>query len=227
MSRVSRIVALALFATAMAHVEAALVVYLRELYYPENPRAIFPLRLLSESHLRLELIREAATIVMLLAVAWLAERGAVRRFGAFVLLFGVWDVFYYVWLKVFLGWPEGWLEWDVLFLIPWPWFGPWLAPVAISVLFVVWGGAVLSTRTDYRVNIPAAITFAVGALVDLTVFLAPGWPLLALGPAGFDGFTPSTFSWALFAVGLALMAGGLGASLRGGAARAPRETSTP
>jgi hypothetical protein len=226
MDRVSRILALVLFAVAMAHVEAALVVYLRELYYPQDPRAIFPLRLLSLPHLQLELVREAATIVMLLAVAWLAERGAVRRFAAFVLLFGVWDIFYYVWLRVFLGWPMEWLEWDVLFLIPWPWLGPWVAPVAISALFVLWGGFVLGVRRDYPVSGRAALVFAAGALVDLYVFLAPSWPLLARGPEGFDGFTPSTTPWGLFVVGLALMAVGLGLSLRGGVSQLPREGST-
>jgi len=93
----------------MALVEAAIVVHLRHAYYPENPLALFPLRLLSADDLALELAREFATLVMMFAVALLAARGFVHRFAAFVYVFGLWDLFYYIWLKVYLGWPySGW-----------------------------------------------------------------------------------------------------------------------
>jgi len=97
--------------------------HLRHLYYPLDPQRLFPLVLLSHADLALELARELATVVMIVAVAVLAERGWVRRFAAFVFVFGLWDLGYYAWLKLVLDWPLHWLEWDVLFLIPWPWFG--------------------------------------------------------------------------------------------------------
>ena len=105
------------YAIAMAALEAIVVVYLRTLYYPEDVRLIFPLKFMAELDFVLELGREAAAVAMILAVAALSEwerRG--RVFAAFVYVFGVWDVFYYVWLKVMIGWPMSWLEWDVLFL---------------------------------------------------------------------------------------------------------------
>ena len=128
----------------MALVEAAIVVHLRHLYYPLDPRQLFPLTLLSHADLALELGREVATVIMMAAVAVLAERGWARRFAAFVFVFGVWDLAYYGWLKLLLDWPRHWLEWDVLFLIPWPWFGPWLAAALIAALFTLWGGWVLA-----------------------------------------------------------------------------------
>ena len=142
----SHLVALATYAIAMACVESALVVYLRALYYPENPLAIFPLVLLSNTHFVFELLRESATLLMIGAVAWLAANDGTRRFAAFLYVFGLWDIFYYAWLKAFIGWPVSPEEWDVLFLIPWPWLGPWLAPVAISLVFV-W-------RSFYAMRIP-------------------------------------------------------------------------
>jgi hypothetical protein len=77
----------------MALVETAIVVHLRNIYYAADPLALFPLRLLSAPDLRLELAREAATLVMILAVAIAAERGAVRVAAAFAYMFGVWDIF--------------------------------------------------------------------------------------------------------------------------------------
>ena len=74
MSNRSKYYLLALFAAAMALLEAAVVVYMRRLYYPENPLDIFPLDFLSVYDPRLELAREASTIVMLIVVALLAGR---------------------------------------------------------------------------------------------------------------------------------------------------------
>ena len=45
---------LTLFAVAMAYLEAAIVVYLRQAYYPEHVLVIFPPRMLSEVDMAVE-----------------------------------------------------------------------------------------------------------------------------------------------------------------------------
>jgi hypothetical protein len=79
------------FAMAMALVEAAIVIYLRAIYYADDPLRIFPLRLLSNEHLLLEFAREAATLAMLLAVAATGTTGggALRPLSS-CLEFGIW-----------------------------------------------------------------------------------------------------------------------------------------
>jgi len=99
-----RIVWVSVFGVAFAFVESSVVVYLRSLYYPEG--FTFPLKMMSTSHIGVELAREAATVVMLAAVGILAGTTGWQRFGYFLVVFGVWDVFYYVWLKVILDWPS-------------------------------------------------------------------------------------------------------------------------
>jgi len=91
-----------------------------------------------------EVAREAATLLMLLGVAMLAERRPLRRFAAFAFCFGVWDIVYYVMLRAAIGWPASLLEWDILFLIPAPWTSPVLAPVLVSLALI--GAAVLILR---------------------------------------------------------------------------------
>ena len=205
---------LSLYALAMACVEAVLVVYLRTLYYPDNPLVIFPLRLPSSMHLVMELTRELATGIMILCVAWLAEKNIVRRFAALVYVFGLWDIFYYVWLKLFIGWPVTFTEWDMLYLIPWPWFGPWLAPVAIALVFVLWGGWVLSAARAPRWRMSWIALFLTGALLALAAFLAPGAARVPQGVEGFRGYTPGAFAWWLFLPGLAAMTAAFIATLR-------------
>lgn len=196
---------LTLFAIAMAQVEAVLVIYLRHINYPDNPLVIFPLSLLSQHDLAIELVRELATVVMILSVALLAARGATRVFAAFVYVFGLWDIFYYLWLKIMIGWPRSWLEWDVLFLIPWPWFGPWIAPVLIALLFVIWGGWVLLKASDAHFRRALVLLFTSGTLICLATFLLPAAPLLAEGEAAFRNFQPETFLWYLYMLGYLLM----------------------
>ena len=95
---------LAVFAVAMAYMEAAIVVYLRELYYPDG--FSFPLAIVGRDILLVEIGREVSTIVFLLAVSWFAGRRLAERFAMFCFAFAIWDIFYYVWLKVMLGWPD-------------------------------------------------------------------------------------------------------------------------
>jgi len=209
-----KLVWLSIYAIAMAYLEAALVVYLRELYYPDNLLVIFPPKIFTDIDLGIELAREAGTVVMIIAVAALAERGFMRRFAAFVYVFGLWDIFYYVWLKLTIGWPVSWLEWDILFLIPWAWLGPWLAPVLIATLFVVWGAWVLASRAHCRFERGAATLFVLGALLGVAAFLQPAFTLLPQGVEGFRQFRPGTFWWGLFVPGYVLMAVGLARLLR-------------
>src|SRR6185369_2332457 len=113
------------FSIAMAALESAVVVYLRALYYPDGFNVA--MKLIDQKILLIEIAREAATVVMLLGVGWLAGNNLKDRFAYFLLSFAVWDIFYYLWLKVFIDWPSSLLEWDILFLIPFTWLGPVLA----------------------------------------------------------------------------------------------------
>ena len=113
------------YAIAMGVLEAAVVIYLRKLYYPEG--FSFPLRMVDTDIAIVELWREVATIVMLGAVGVLAGRTRSERFAWFIYCFGVCDLVYYGFLKVALGWPASPFTWDILFLLPIPWVGPVLA----------------------------------------------------------------------------------------------------
>ncbi len=138
----TKILLASLFAVSFAYVEATVVVYLREIIYPEG--FSFPLKDIPINLIAVELFRELATMLMLGAVAWICARQPWERFGFFVIVFGIWDIFYYVWLKATIDWPSSLTDWDILFLIPVPWIGPVIAPVLVSGLMILVG--VLITR---------------------------------------------------------------------------------
>src|SRR3972149_9492425 len=138
---IKKILWVMIFAVAIALVESAVVVYLRELHYPEGFR--FPLKLIIDKTVIVELYREIATVIMLLSIGALVGKIFWERFAYFLIAFGVWDIFYYVWLKVAIGWPVSILDWDILFLIPVPWIGPVIAPVLVSLLMIVAGVRIL------------------------------------------------------------------------------------
>ena len=204
--RTRKLIYLTLFAIAMAQVEASVVVHLRSIYYPGNPLEIFPLALLTHRDLSIEFVRELATVMMILSVALLTARGFTRVFAAFVYVFGLWDLFYYLWLKIMIGWPVSWFEWDVLFLIPWPWLGPWLTPALIALLFVLWGGWILCSPREVWFTRSTSVLFIVGALLGLIAFLLPAAPLLLEGEEAFRGYQPDDFCWSLFIPGYLMMA---------------------
>jgi hypothetical protein len=132
-----KLIWVAIFSISMGFVESAVVVYLRRIYYPEG--FSFPLKPLIDNLIEVEVLREAASIFMLLSAAALAGKKIWERFAYFLFCFGVWDIFYYVWLKVLINWPLTIFDWDILFLMPMPWIGPVIAPVTISMLMIFFG----------------------------------------------------------------------------------------
>ena len=155
-----------------------------------------------------ELVREASTLIMLLtSVSWPDRLH--ERLGYSALAFGVWDILYYVFLRVMSGWPTSLLDWDVLFLLPLPWWGPALAPVSIALLMVVWG--TLVTQPGDRIAAPSffSVQWALGALgilLALYVFMSDAIQSLPLGHEATRQVLPTSFNWPLFWLSLALMA---------------------
>jgi hypothetical protein len=131
-----RLVAAALFGIAFGFVEAAVVVYLRAAagLLPARSNQAFAV---PEFLLKIEFFREAATMVMLGAVAWFAGQRWRERVTAFLWTFAFWDLFYYVWLRIAIGWPGSLLSPDVLFLIPVPWLAQVWFPILVSGLMIL------------------------------------------------------------------------------------------
>ena len=196
-----------LFAAAMAWVEAAVVLDLRTLVNRIQPYQASPLPR-SANLGTAEAVREAATLVMLATVGWLAGHTWRSRLGFAVVAFGVWDILYYVWLKVITGWPQTLFDWDVLFLLPVPWWGPVLAPVLISGLMIVGGTLVSVFETESRPVWPGRLAWALnlgGTMLALYTFMAETLPAV-LSRGGVRGVLPTRFNWPLFLVALALLA---------------------
>ena len=124
-----------LFFIAMGYIESAVVIYMREILYPGGFQ--FPLAPI-EAHLAVtEIIREFATLVVLLCIGMIAGRTFSEKFAWFLYSFAIWDIFYYVFLKLLIGWPESLMTWDILFMIPTTWVGPVITPVIVSLTMIL------------------------------------------------------------------------------------------
>jgi hypothetical protein len=149
------------FAAAFGFLEAVVVVYLRaavgllpgyqgtlsdvarmsgQYYVQSQAITQFP-----KSLLTLEVLREAATILMLLTVALLTSANSRARAAVFLWTFAIWDIVYYAALWTTVRWPVSVRDPDVLFLIPGPWLSPVWFPLLVSTLAIA---AVLFSRVS-------------------------------------------------------------------------------
>jgi len=197
-----------LFATAMAWVESAVVYYLRTHIDRIQPYQPNPLPIIGGLG-PVEMVRELATMVMLLTVGVLAGQTWRARVGYLVVAFGVWDIFYYVFLKLITGWPQSLLDWDILFLLPLPWWGPVLAPMLIAALMILWG----TLASQFERPCPPALSNwrvwvlnLIGVALALYVFMADALRVSGGGVDALRNVLPTAFNWPLFLVALALMA---------------------
>jgi hypothetical protein len=197
-----------MFATTMAWVESAAVYYLRSLIHRIEPYQPNPLPVAGGFGFA-EAVREVATMVMLLTVGLLAGRNWKSRLGYSAIAFGVWDIFYYVFLKVMCGWPHSLLDWDVLFLLPLPWWGPVLAPVSIALLMIMWGTVVSSWQIERARDGSEWKAWGLnflGVVLALYLFMADSIRVANGGVDALRNMLPQWFNWPLFCVALLLMA---------------------
>lgn len=196
-----------MFAVVMAYVEAAVVVYLRRIYditdLVRDPLSY------DAQLIPIEGGREVATLLMLLAVGWATGRRRQSRLGFALFMFGVWDIFYYIWLRVFIGWPDSLLATDILFLLPLPWWGPVLSPVLIALLMVSGGGlAVVADDRGRQLHITPLDggLLVAGVLMALYAFMADALAALPADAGTLLKMRPTDFLWPVYGVGWALMA---------------------
>ena len=184
------------FGVTMGVFEASIVVYLRELYYPEG--FSFPLKMAPARLIVVELCREAASIVMLAAVAVIAGKRFWERFGYFLIIFGVWDIVYYAWLKVTIGWPVTLFDRDILFLIPLPWIGPVIAPALIALLMIVVGTMITRLFADGFQFRPTGLSWIL-SLAATAILL---FSFMRDTDAGLRQAMPEPYPWWMLAAGL-------------------------
>ncbi len=188
-----------IIAIAFAYIESSVVVYLRDLLYPEG--FSFPLKPIEGQLLLIELGREFTTIVLLLGLALLAGKTLMQRFAYFSLAFGIWDIFYYVWLKIFINWPESFLTWDLLFLIPIPWIGPVLSPILVSLSLILTAIVILNYDSGQQLGIRLTKVDWAGEILAMSIILLSYfWNIPVMeGPE-----ESLSYPWWLFISGMAL-----------------------
>lgn len=197
-----------LFGIAMGFLEAIIVVYLRELYYPNGFN--FPLEVIPPFILLAEIVREFCTIIMLITLAWLAGRNKLEIFSYFLFSFAIWDIFYYIALKIFLNWPESFFTWDILFLIPVTWISPVIAPIICSVLMIILALCILyfSGNIDFRIKRTEWMMISSSAFIMFISFI---WDFQKLM---LPNFVPQHFQWGIFSAGVLMTAAAMFLILR-------------
>ena len=212
-----QLIFLAVFSIAMGFLESAVVVYLRELYYPEG--FAFPLKAMTLDKLSIEYLREIATLVMLVSLSAVAGRNFPERAAFFLYSFGMWDIFYYVWLKALLDWPSSLFTWDILFLIPVIWIGPVLAPLFCSLTMILIALFFLyfqQKRYAIKIIFYEWVLLFLGAFMVFVTFIWDYSRLIIQGnfiarfwELGADpefqkiisSYVPTKYNWRLFALG--------------------------
>lgn len=132
---------LTIFGISFGYLEAIVVVYIRRILPVEDFKHLTSVSNVSAflakyNVLLIEQTREASTIIILLAIAIIAGTRLRERFAYFLWIFGIWDIFYYIFLYVWIKWPKSLFDLDILFLIPHPWIAPCILPLGCSILFL-------------------------------------------------------------------------------------------
>lgn len=205
------------YGIAMGFLEAIVVVYLRELFYPDG--FDFPLSNMPAKILWIEWIREITTIIMLFVIGIIAGKNPLQKFAYFIFTFGVWDIFYYIALKIFLDWPASLLTWDILFLIPITWLGPVLAPILCSITMILLSIFIIYfNEKNYllKINFKEWLLIILGAIFIFITFIRDFSNIiinngflskLSSLPSNTDfqkivsEFIPQYFNWYLFGIG--------------------------
>ena len=206
-----------IFAIAMGFMESAVVVYLRELYYPDG--FDFPLNAIGQNIGITEILREAATLIMLIIAGIFAGRTKTEKFGFFIYCFAIWDICYYIFLKLLLGWPASFLTWDILFLIPTTWVGPVISPVINSLTMILlavlisyftnFSSAIKISRIEWILFITGSVVIIISYIEDYLNYMLDKFSFFELINTSninevneyATNYIPLNFAWWIFVIG--------------------------
>lgn len=225
MSLRNKIIVISVFAIAIAYLEAAVVVYMREILYPggfEFPLSPVPVHLILT-----ELFRELATLVIIVSIGRLAASKFSTGFAWFLYIFAIWDIFYYVFLWLLLGWPESLLTWDVLFLIPTTWTGPVLTPILVSLSMILLSMIILRKAEGGKESripdkiwaglILGSLILIFGWVFDYSRHMLSQFSLVEMtqvkNPEVLEwatSYVPVRFPWGIFALGEGMILASIG-----------------
>lgn len=198
---------------------------MREILYPGGFQ--FPLAPI-EIHLAVtEIIREFATLIVLLCIGLIAGRTFSEKFAWFLYSFAIWDIFYYVFLKLLIGWPESWLTWDILFMIPTTWVGPVITPVIVSLTMILLSMIMVfynCKKTIVKINWIEWTLFIAGTIIlilswtrDYSKFILEHFTFREIWTVPREDlyriaseYIPRKFYWYLFWIGEAIILMGIG-----------------
>ena len=214
-----------LFSVAMGMLESSVVVYLRELYYPDGFQ--FPIRATSYKVAVTELMRELATLIMLLTIGMVAGKTKQERFAWFIYSFAIWDIFYYAFLYLIIGWPMSLMDWDILFLLPMMWTGPVWAPLLLSTLMIILAICILVFSNHHKnahlkfqewaLLISGSFIVIVAFCKDFYISMTTLYPLIPATKLFFSkqtgeyaaNYVPKSFDVTLFSVGTFFIISGI------------------
>lgn len=213
-----------IFSIAMGLLESAVVIYLREILYPEGFG--FPLSPVQPDLMLTELLREGATIIMLLGIGLLAGRNKVERFAWFLYSFAIWDIFYYVFLWLLIGWPSSLMTYDVLFMLPSTWIGPVITPLIISLTMIAFALLILvMNRQKKEVKIPGiswlllitgSVILILGFIWDYSAFIMESMTIRDIWTLPKEQvlklatqYIPRKFNWFLYILGELIILSGI------------------
>lgn len=213
-----------LFSIAMGLLESAVVIYMREILYPEGFG--FPMSPVQPDMMLTELLREGATIIMLLGIGFLAGRNTSERFAWFLYSFAIWDIFYYVFLWLLIGWPPSLMTYDVLFLLPSTWIGPVITPLIVSLTMMAFALLILVVnRQEKDIKIPGiswlllitgSVILILGFMWDYSAFIMESMTIRDIWTLPKEQvlklatqYIPRKFNWFLFILGELVILSGI------------------
>ena len=220
-----KLITITAFAIAMGFLESAVVVYMREILYPG--KFGFPLSPIPVNLPVTELLREVATMVMLVTIGIIAAKKFSTGFAWFMYSFAIWDIFYYVFLKLLVGWPQSLMTWDVLFLIPTTWTGPVLSPVLVSLTLILLSMVILIEaekgketrihRQEWMGLIIGSMVLIFGFVLDYSQHMLAHFSLTGMLQVKnlevlevATHYIPSRFPWWIFGIGELIILGTIG-----------------
>ena len=197
MSKYKNLIWVIIFSVAMAYFESAVVVYLRAMYGIKD--LLRDTNMVADAYTFIEIGREAATIIMLFMVGLIAGNTWKKKISFAILAFGIWDILYYFWLYIFIQWPKSLFEWDILFLIPLPWWGPVITPILISILLIIISYLII-IDTQFKISSFDWIIYGLSVVIILYTFMEDSIRVILFRGGNLAEVRPTDFNWIVFMI---------------------------